>query len=168
MEKKKTSVLYRIIKWLVWLFYPKMEVVGTENLPEEPAVIVGNHTQMNGPIACELYFPGNRYTWCAGQMMQLKEVPGYAFQDFWSRKPKWTHPFYKALSYLIAPLSVCVFNNADTIPVYRDARIITTFKKTVTRLTEGASIVVFPEHDVAYNHIVYEFQDRFIEVAKLY
>ena len=168
MEEKKTSLLFKIIKGLVRLFYPKMEVVGTEHLPEEPAIIVANHTQMNGPIACELYFPGNRYTWCAGQMMHLKEVPEYAFDDFWSQKPKWTHPFYKLLSYIIAPLSVCVFNNANTIGVYRDARIISTFKNTVKKLCDGASVVVFPEHDVKHNHIVYEFQDKFIDIARLY
>ena len=128
MEEKKTSQLYKIIKGLVWFFYPKLEVVGTENLPEEAAIIVGNHTQMNGPIAAELYCPGKHYTWCAGQMMHLKEVPGYAFQDFWSQKPTWTHQFYKVLSCIIAPLSVCVFNNANTIGVYRDSRIVATFK----------------------------------------
>ena len=56
--KQKTSSIYRGIKWLVRMCYPRMEVVGTENLPEGPAVIVGNHAQMNGPIACELYLPG--------------------------------------------------------------------------------------------------------------
>lgn len=141
---------------------------GAENLPSEPVILVGNHSQMHGPIAVELYCPGSHCTWCAGQMMHLKEVPGYAFQDFWSQKPKWTHPGYKLLSYVIAPVSVCVFNNANTIPVYRDARIISTFKKTVNALMEGTSVVVFPEHDVKYNHILYDFQDKFIDVARLY
>ena len=168
METKKTSVPYRIIKGLVWLFYPKLEVVGVENLPEEPAIIVGNHTQMNGPIAAELYCPGKHYTWCAGQMMHLKDVPEYAFQDFWSQKPKWTQPWYKLLSYIIAPLSVCIFNNAHTIGVYHDTRLIGTFKNTIKRLQEGNHVVIFPEHDVKYNHILYEFQDRFIDVAKLH
>ena len=168
MKKRKDYALYKFVKWLVWLFYPKMEVVGTENLPEEPALVVGNHTQMNGPIACELYFPGNRYTWCAGEMMHLKDVPAYAYRDFWSGKPKYIRWFYKLLSYIIAPLSVCVFNNAQTIGVYHDGRILSTFKNTVARLQEGASVVIFPEHDVKYNQILYEFQDKFIDVAKLY
>ena len=168
MEEKKTSLLYKIIKGLVWFYYPKLEVVGAENLPEEPCIIVGNHTQMNGPICAELYCPGKHYTWCAGQMMHLRDVPKYAFRDFWSQKPKWTHPFYKLLSYIIAPLSVCVFNNANTIGVYHDTRIVGTFKNTIKRLQEGANIVIFPELDVKYNHILYEFQDKFIDVAKLY
>lgn len=168
MNKKKGDRLYRIIKGLVKFFYPKMEVEGVQNLPKESAVIVGNHTQMNGPIACELYSPRERYTWCAGEMMQLKDVPEYAFQDFWSGKPGYSRWFYRLLSYMIAPLSVCVFNNANTIGVYHDARIMNTFKDTVKRLQEGADVVIFPEHDVKHNHIICEFQDRFIDIAKLY
>ena len=100
--------------------------------------------------------------------MDRKEVPAYAFQDFWSGKPKWTHPFYKLLSHLIAPLAECVFNNAHTIGVYHDTRILSTFKMTVKRLNEGANVVIFPEHNVPHNHIINDFQKRFIDVAKLY
>lgn len=166
--EKKISPLFKVIKWLIWLLYPKMNVEGYDNLPDEPVIIVGNHTQMNGPIACELYFPGNRYTWCAGQMMKVKDVPAYAFKDFWSQKPAYTHPLYKLLSYIIAPLAAFIFTNANTIAVYRDSRILSTFRTTLKKLEEGAQIVIFPEHDVKYNNIVYEFQDKFIDVAKLY
>lgn len=160
--------LYRAIRWVVWLCYPKMEVTGTENLPDGPAIIVGNHAQMNGPIAAQLYFPKKQYTWCAGEMMKLRDVPAYAYKDFWSEKPRYIRWFYKLLSYIIAPLSVCVFNNADTIPVYHDARAVTTFKDTVKRLTEGASVVILPEHGEPHNHILYDFQTRFVDVAALY
>ena len=168
MQEKKTSLLYKFIKGAIALCYPKMEVAGTENLPGEACIIVGNHTQMNGPICAELYCPGDHFTWCAGEMMHLKDVPGYAFRDFWSQKPRWTHPWFRLLSYIIAPLSVVIFNNAHTIGVYHDSRLIGTFKNTVKRLQEGNHIVIFPEHDVKYNHIIYDFQDRFIDVAKLY
>ena len=168
MCDKKTSVLFRVIKWCVKVFYPNMQVEGVENLPDEPVIFVGNHCQMNGPIVGELYVPREPYIWCAGEMMHLKDVPAYAFRDFWSRKPKWTHPLYKLLSYIIAPLSVCIFNNARTIGVYHDTRILSTFKNTVKALQEEKSVVIFPEHDVKHNHIVYEFQDKFIDIAKLY
>lgn len=168
MRKKLSYRCYRVIRWFVKLFYPKIQVVGAENLPDGPCLVVANHSQMNGPIACELYFPGKRYTWCIGQMMHLKEVPQYAFQDFWSEKPRYIRWFYKLLSFVIAPFSVCVFNNANTIAVYKDARIISTFKNTVKRLSEGANVVIFPEHDVPYNHIICDFQDKFIDIARLY
>lgn len=168
MKSKKPSLLYRIFKCFVRLFSPKMEVIGAENLPEEPSLVVANHAQMYGPIACELYFPANRYTWCAGEMMHLREVPAYAYADFWSRKPKGTRWFYRILSHLIAPISVCVFNNAQTIPVYHDTRIITTFRETIRRLREGGHVVVFPEHDEPHNQILHDFQDKFIDIARFY
>ena len=168
MARRKDYPLYRIIKFLVWLFYPKMAVAGTGYLPEEPAVIVGNHAQMNGPIACELYFPRARRTWCNGEMMVLREVPDYAFQDFWSRKPRSVRWFFRLLSYVIAPISVCVFNNADTIAVYRDARLIGTFRKSISALIDGEDVVIFPEHDVPHNHILCQFQDKFVDTARFY
>lgn len=168
MGEKKTSRTYRLIRWIVKTVYPKIEVVGEENLPDQPVILVGNHAQMNGPIACELYAPGTHSIWCAGQMMHLKEVPAYAYEDFWSKKPKAVRWFYKLLSYLIAPLSVCVFNNANTVGVYHDARIMTTFKQTVQKLQEGHHVVIFPEHDVPHNYIICQFQDRFIDIAKLF
>ena len=168
MEERKISPVYKAIKATVKAFYPKFQVVGTENLPDEPVVFVGNHSQMNGPIACELYTPGEHYIWCAGEMMNKKEVPAYAYRDFWSGKPKATRWFYKLLSHIIAPLSQLIFTNANTIGVYHDTRIISTFKKTVQALQDGANVVIFPEHYVPRNNIIYEFQDRFIDVAKLY
>ena len=162
------SLIYRFVKFFVVLFYPKIEVEGTENLPDGPAVVVGNHAQLHGPIAAELYFPGEHYIWCAGQMMRLKEVPGYAFADFWSFKPRYSRWYYKLASFLIAPLSVLIFNNAHTIPVYRDHRLIRTFKATVQCLQNGAKVVIFPEHNKKYNNIVYEFEDKFIDVARFY
>lgn len=166
--EKKTSTLYKLIKGLVKLFYPKIEVVGSENLTDEPMIVVANHTKMNGPIANELYFPGEKYIWCAGEMMHLKEVPAYAYQDFWSQKPGYIRWFYKLLSYVIAPLSVCVFNNAHTIGVYHDMRLISTFRETVEKLLQRSRVIIFPEHDVPHNHIICEFQDKFIDIGKMY
>lgn len=163
-----SALLYRAIRWLVKFFYPVMEVTGTEYLPDEPVIYVANHAKMNGPIACELYLPGQHSTWCAGEMMHLKEVPDYAYQDFWAEKPWYCRWLFRLLSYLIAPLSMVVFNNANTIGVYHDSRILSTFKETVQQLQQGRSIVIFPEHNVPHDHIVCDFQDRFIDVAKLY
>ncbi len=130
----KRPVLYRLLKELVMLFSPKYTLHGTENLPDEPCVIVANHCQMYGPIAAVLYMPRPRYTWCMGEMMRREEVPAYAFQDFWSMKPRWTHWFYRLLSHLIAPLAEYVFTNARTIPVYHDVRIVSTFRQSLERL----------------------------------
>lgn len=168
MRKKRPSIIFRILKKILKFFYKKMEFVGLDNIPSEPTIIVGNHAQMDGPITCEIYFPDKKYIWCTAEMMNLREVPAYAFQDFWSNKPQYVHWFYKILSYIIAPLSVFVFNNACTIPVYKDSRIVNTFKNTIDGLNQGANIVIFPEHTMDYNNIICDFQENFIQIAKFY
>ena len=166
--KKKISFAYKCIKASVRFFYPKTEVYGEENLPEGPCVIVGNHAQANGPIACELYFPGEHATWTIAEMMDRKTVPAYAYQDFWSNKPKGVRWFYKIVAHLIGPLSECVFQNADTIPVYKDRRIFETFQKSVEAMKEGARVIIFPEEYEEHNNVVHEFQHGFVDLAKRY
>lgn len=170
--KKQTSkfskICFRILRGLIKFFYPKIEIVGLENLPKEASIIVGNHSQMNGPIIAELYFPPKKAIWCAGQMMEFREVPQYSYQDFWCHKPKYTKWFYKLLSYIITPFSVCLFNNAHTIAVYRDSRILSTFRNTIKALKSGNNVIIFPECPEEHNNIVNKFQDRFIDVAKYY
>lgn len=145
-----------------------MEAVGFQDLPDEPCVIIGNHAQLHGPLTCELFLPDNFYTWCAAPMMKLKEVPAYAYTDFWSQKPKALRPWFKLVSYIIAPLSVLIFNNARTVAVYKDKCIVSTFKDSIAKLQNGNSLVIFPEQDKKHNHIVYDFQEGFVDVARLY
>ena len=170
-EKKRygyrRNPFYRFIRFCVWVFYPKVTVEGAENLPEEAVVLVGNHCKANGPIISQLYMPREAYTWCVASMMHLKEVPAYAFEDFWSRKPKWTHFFYHLLSYIIAPLASFIMSKADTIGVYRDKRLIKTFKESVEKMENGADVVIFPECYDEHNNIVHEFQRGFVDLARI-
>ncbi len=168
MSNSKKSTAFRILRRLVLTFYKRYELVGIENLPKEPAIIVGNHSQMHGPLACELFFPGERRIWCAGQMMNADEVQEYAYKDFWPYKPRYIQWFYKLLSYAIVPLSVCIFNNAHTIGVYHDTRIISTFRNTIRAMENGENIIIFPEHDQSYNHILCDFQTKFVDTARFY
>ena len=163
-----TKPIYKFAAAILKAVYPKIEAIGAENIPDEAVIIVGNHCQIHGPIACEFYSPVKRRTWVAGATTHLKDCPKYAYDDFWSQKPKRTLPFFKVLSYIVTPLLVFINTNAQTIPVYRDKRILSTFKRTVSCLKDGESVVIFPEHDVKHNNIIYGFEDRFIDVAKLY
>lgn len=169
MKKPLSRLVYRAACFLVARFYcPKPAFEGLENLPDGPCVIVGNHAQMYGPIIADLYIPGERAIWCAAEMMRLSEVPAYAYRDFWSKKPRWSRWFYRLLSYAVAPLSVCIFNNAHCIGVYRDGRVMTTMRKSLEYLESGAKVVIFPEHEVPHNPILWDFQRGFVDLARMY
>lgn len=167
-RKKKKSLFYRFCVSIAKIFYRKRKFVGIENIPEEPSLIIGNHAQIHGPVSCEFYFPTYKSIWCIGEMMNIKEVPAYAYKDFWSYKPKWIRWFYKILSYIIAPICSYYLNQADTIAVYKDTRLLKTFRDTMEKLDDGANVVIFPECHQDFNDIVCEFQDKFVDVAKIY
>ena len=167
-KEEKQPPLYRLIRRIAWRLTPKYKLYGVEKLPEDPCVIVGNHCQVYGPFAAEFYMPRSHYIWCNGEMMDRKEVPAYAFQDFWSMKPRRWHWFYRLLSHIIAPLSEYIFTRAHTIPVYHDVRIITTFRKSVERLETEADVVIFPEKNEPFNQIICQFQEHFADLARLY
>lgn len=168
MRPKKTSLMYKILRFLIDLFFPKMKIVGLENLPGEPCILVGNHSQMSGPLMSELRLDFPHETWCAGPLMSWKDAAEYAFTDFWSFKPRWTHPFYRLLSWLVTPIAVCLFNNAHTIPVYHDVRLRQTYRLSVDAMADGESLVIFPEKNEPGNHILYAFQDKFVDTARFY
>ncbi len=168
MEEKKRGPLYHVLKRFVRILTPRYEIVGTENIPDEPCIIAGNHSQAYGPIAVGLYQPGRRAIWCDAEMLDRKKVPDYSYKVFWSEKPGYIRWLYRILGYLIAPLSEYVFNSEYTVPVYRDLRIIGTFHKSVRYLMEGLNIVIFPECYDEHNNIVHEFNQGFVDVASLY
>ena len=167
-EERHISRLYLVIRWFVRLFSPKFKLRQTENLPDEPCIIVGNHSQMYGPIAAELYAPSPHDTWCTADMMTKGQVADYAFRDFWSQKPASVRWFFKLLSRVIEPLAILIFTNANTIPVYRDAKVYKTFRQSMEALEAGRNIVIYPECYTEHNNIVHEFQDHFTDLAKLW
>ena len=61
-----------------------------------------------------------------------------------------------------------LFNNARTIPVYHDTRLITTYRDSIEKLSEGWNTIIFPEMNRRYNNVLYAFQDKFIDLARFY
>lgn len=168
MDTNRKPFRYRLVYSVLHFFYPKTEILGLDRLPEGAAVVVGNHSQAHGPLISQFYFPAPKKIWCAGQMMHREEIPAYAYQDFWANKPRLSRPMYKLIAHCIAPLAECIFQNADTIGVYRDGRALSTFKTSVKALKKGEKLIIFPETYEGYNQILCDFQRNFIDIAKLY
>ena len=165
---KKKSLLFRLI-WNTGKACMKgYTVLGSENVPDVPSVVVSNHCQLYGPLVIQYYTERPTTAWCTHQVTELKEVPKYAYTDFWAHKPKCIRWFFRIMSYVVAPVAVFVFKYADIIPVYKDIRILKTFKQSISKLEEGQNLHVFPECSNPGNNIVNEFQERFIDLAKFY
>ena len=167
-KEKKPSRIFPYLFRLVKRVYMTYTVEGEENLPKEPCFIIGNHAQIHGPLVAQFYVPENSYTWCAAEVKDIKKAQPYAYQDFWSGKPKNIRWLFKLISYIVAPLLVYIHVNARTIGVYHDYRVMSTFRETIRRMQEGNHIVIFPEKAEANNDILCRFQEGFVDTAKLY
>lgn len=165
---KKKKPLFRFLKFSVGCFYKKRKLLGLENIPDQECIIVGNHAQMHGPLVSELQFPYKKKIWATGKLMDKTEASQYCFEDFWGYKPKRSQWFYKGLAKAVSPICVYILSNADTIPVYKDTKVISTFKRTVETLKDGSKVIIFPECHTPYNNIINDFQENFVDVAKLY
>ena len=163
-----SKITFKVIRFFGRLFYKKTDIIGIERLSGRDIIIVANHAQLHGPIIGELYMPEKIYTWANGQMVRCREVPKYAMEDFFPYKSKAVRPIFKLASFCLAPLLPCVINNARAIPVYRDARIVSTFRNTIRHLEMGHNILIFPECHEKHNNIVNKFQENFVDLAKLY
>lgn len=166
--KQRKPLFYRFLKSVVKIFYRKREFIGLENIPKEGSVLVANHCQIHSPATFELYFPLKKRIWCESEMFYTTEVPDYAIDAFWSDKPKKSRWFYRILSYLIALPAGYVFVRADTLPVYRDNRILATFRQSAEYLNEGYHNVIFADSLEKNNEIINHFNQGFVDVARLY
>lgn len=162
---KKKRLFFRFIAFWVRRFYRRSEFIGLENIPNEPCVFLGNHSQMHTPVMAECYFPVNKLTWCDAPMFDKKEMKAYAYRVFWGDNPTW---FQRFLAKILCPLVAYIMNNADALPVYRDMRVVKTYKFSVDELEKGNSIVILPECPDEHNEIINKLNEYFVDVARFY
>ena len=118
------------------------EIAGEENIPEKgPFMIYSNH-QGFADIPATLW------------LMKDHHQLGFVAKEEWRR--------YKIL-YEAIEFTRSIFlirdNPKEAVRALTEARKI---------LDMGFNLVIFPEHNQTHNHIVYDFQDKFIDLARLY
>ncbi len=140
--------LFQSLAWLVRTFSPKMETVWAEPFTGEPCVFVCNHVGAMGPIDMVAKFPLREkcLAWCNEGIMNRKTCPAYVRQDYWWEPGCKLEPLYNAtLPYIAAAILPPVLKSAPTIPVYHDARVMTTMRASLKHLKSGGHVVIFPE-----------------------
>lgn len=165
----RPKIFFRILKFFVKLFYKKPTVEYEVELShDKPIVYVGNHCQIHGPLMSYLHFKEGARIWCTNEVLFWKTAPNYVYNDLLgaqnvSKNKRW---IYKILSYILTPICVTVFRGADTIPVYRDARLVTTYNKSAETIKEGKDIVILPECPDALNEFINVFNPGFVDIAR--
>ena len=140
--------LFECVRHVVRPFLRVRKTVYDEPVGEEPVIFLANHLGAVGPMYMVGTFPlrDNVAVWCNEGMMDEKLIVDYVRSDFWWKAESRLAPLYSAtIPYIAKAIVPKVLRSAPTIAVYRDARVMTTMRKSLRALKEGKHIVIFPE-----------------------
>lgn len=136
----------------------------------QPAIFLANHSAAGGPFTLGLYFPRNIVPWGAHEMCgDYQSRWKYLYNVFYQQKLGW----HKAPAFLMASgfavISGMVYDGAELIPTYKDARFAKTIRMSLRALENGKDILIFPENsDDGYHDVLTEYHPGFILLAKKY
>ncbi len=168
---QRWHLVYRLFSVIIDWIYPRCDVQH-EVLPsrDETVIIVSNHCKLHGPIVFHLKYQkkGTVSIWATQELCYWNEATRYMMRDFFGGAPRWSRPFYWLFAIILTPLMVLLFRGAEVIPVFRDQRLLTTFRKTQEQLDAGKTVVIFPESPTRRSRFVNEFNPGFSDVAALY
>ena len=152
--------LFECVRCAARPFLKVRQAVYAETIGEEPVIFLVNHLGAMGPMHMAVNFPlrDEAVIWCNEGMMDEKLIVDYVRQDWWWRPESKLAPLYSATIPYIAKLIVPrVLRSAPTIAVCRDARVMTTMRRSLKALKEGKHLVIFPElpdgHDSHAEHL---------------
>ncbi|MBQ8200796.1 MAG: hypothetical protein IJZ74_03395 [Clostridia bacterium] len=146
--------LFNVLKWGFRQVLPEMSMEWDEPFIDEPCVFVCNHVGAMGPIHMVVTFPmcDRVKAWCNEGIMNRKTCPAYVRQDYWWEPGCRMEPVYNAtIPYIAAAIVPPVLKSAPTIPVFHDARVMTTMRQSMRALKDGQHLVIFPEQPSGYD-----------------
>lgn len=153
----------------------KCKFVGAEKITDETACFVANHYEIYGPLICALHFPYPTCIWTEAAMTDETKIVAQMQTGIDVLTGKWLiSPIRKAIPKMVAkPLAKCI-NYTRPIAVYRLHRdqIDNMFTQSVTALTTGDNLIVFPEKPRVGSHYkiggIDRLQTGFVEIAERY
>lgn len=163
--------LYNFLSRVGSPFLPVKKAVFTEPIGDEPVIFLANHLGAVGPMYMAVTFPlrENVRIWCNEGMMEEKMTVEYIRHDWWWRPESMLAPLYSAtIPYVARAIVPKVLRSAPTIAVYRDARIMTTMRKSLKALKEGKHIVIFPELPDGYGSHAEKLQMGWLNLVTMY
>ena len=163
--------LYEILTPLVRPFLKVRDIEYAEPLGDEPVVFLANHLGAVGPMYMAVTFPlrDNVAIWCNEGMMDEKLIVDYVRQDWWWKPESKLASFYSAtIPYIAKAIVPKVLRSAPTIPVYRDARVMTTMRTSLKALKEGRHIVIFPELPDGFDSHAENLQMGWLNLTAMY
>lgn len=153
----------------------RCKFVGAEKISDETACFVANHYEIYGPFICALHFPYSCCIWTEASMTKEETIAKQMQVGVDVLTKKWLiAPIRKAIPRIAARPLAKFINYTRPIAVYRlhHDQIDKMFEESVTALTTGDNLIVFPEKPRLGAHYktggIDQFQTGFVEIAERY
>lgn len=113
----------------------------------DPVVYLCNHGEMYGPIAGMLYCPGFTRPWTISELCGNAEEATAYVKRYTLKKVKWAEKKKQRVAKFLATNMLRLMQKVQSIPVFRHKprELMTTFRKSVEALQQGANLLIFPE-----------------------
>ena len=163
--------LFNVVSRVAHPFLPVKKAEFAEPVGEEPVIFLANHLGAVGPMYMAVTFPLKDHVaiWCNEGMMDEKLVVDYIRHDWWWDPDSKLAPLYSAtVPYIARAIVPKVLRSAPTIAVCRDARVMTTMRKSLRALREGKHIVIFPELPDGHDSHAEQLQMGWINLLPMY
>ena len=154
MDKKRDPIAgkkrfsFKICQLVTKILYPrpKFKYIDADGFIDQPFIFIVNHSGSRVPTRIENFFPVPMYMWGTYEMTEgLKAVRHYMIHIYYHQKKHVPMFFARIAGTLFAPFANGFYNGTRLIPTYTDGRLIQTFKETDQLVSEGNSLVVYPE-----------------------
>jgi hypothetical protein len=164
------GLLYKACRLYWRTTHKRQPIYGMNNIGELPAVFIGRHQNLYGPVEIMAWVPMEFRVWTLYKFMTAKECyKHYASSTFASRKGRATL-VSKAKAAVMAPLVSAFMRSMGGLPVYRGCKnIIDTFRLSVEALSAGENLLIMPERDYRDSSSdAGELYSGFVHIAQLY
>jgi 1-acyl-sn-glycerol-3-phosphate acyltransferase len=161
---------YKLCRTVWRVTHNRQPVLGMENIGELPAIFVGRHQDLYGPVEIMAWVPLDFRVWTLYKFMSVKECYRHYRDYTYSVRRGYKPLAAKVRAAVAAPFVSAFMNSMGGIPVYRGCRnIADTFKMSVKALRRGESILIMPERDYTdTGSDAGEMYAGFVHVAQLY
>lgn len=175
MKKSKNDrpkqPVFGCVKRLLKLFLRKPKKI--VNLAGElipGSILVCNHSAKSGPLYLELYFPLYHYVWGAGEMLGNYNDRFHYLRDVFYMQKRGFKKFGATLAATFeATFSPLVYRGMRVLPTYRNGRLHATINKSIEKLNENTSILIFPEDSSdGYFDEMSKFFPGFVLLSQMY
>ncbi len=160
--------IYRICRGFLKLSVPTHKTIYECEPPDEPSVFCANHQRAYGPIVMLTKFDRKTRPWTIALLCYYKTAASFLISDCFPAQTPFGKFIAKLVSYMLVPVAVSIFRGAESVPVFYDSRMATTFKKSLQTLNEGIDITIFPEPSRHYLEYDQHFSMGFVNIARQY